>query len=178
MTSISAKQGDEAPLLQIVNGNKIYGGLHAINGVNFELRAGEIHALLGENGAGKSTLSKAIAGAITPHVGRLSGRGPKGFVRVAQGGARRRRRHGLSGIEPRSLDDGCAEPRTGHGKLGHGLQQDQHRRDAVVAVDEFQCRSAWRSWKISEPPSVRWSRSCAPCATTPGFSSSTNRPPR
>jgi hypothetical protein len=33
MTSISAKQGDEAPMLQIVNGNKIYGGLHAIDGV-------------------------------------------------------------------------------------------------------------------------------------------------
>ena len=55
----------EAPLLKIVKGGKIYGGLHAIQDVDFDLRAGEIHALLGENGAGKSTLCKAIAGAIT-----------------------------------------------------------------------------------------------------------------
>jgi ABC-type sugar transport system ATPase subunit len=64
MTAISEARAEEAPLLQVVNGNKIYGGLHAISAINFELRAGEIHALLGENGAGKSTLSKAIAGAI------------------------------------------------------------------------------------------------------------------
>ena len=43
MIAISAGQEDGAPLIQIVNGNKIYGGLHAVNGVNFELRAGEIH---------------------------------------------------------------------------------------------------------------------------------------
>ena len=60
-----APDGDGAtPLLQVINGSKVYGGLHAIQDVNFDLRAGEIHALLGENGAGKSTLCKAIAGAI------------------------------------------------------------------------------------------------------------------
>ncbi|HQT77404.1 MAG: ABC transporter ATP-binding protein [Rhodospirillales bacterium 20-64-7] len=52
------------PVLRIVNGSKIYGGVHAIENVNFDLFAGEVHALVGENGAGKSTLCKAIAGAI------------------------------------------------------------------------------------------------------------------
>jgi len=52
------------PVLQVVGGNKIYGGVHAIEGINFDLYAGEVHALVGENGAGKSTLCKAIAGAI------------------------------------------------------------------------------------------------------------------
>ncbi len=53
-----------APLLRVVGGSKLYGGVHAIEGVDFDLRAGEVHSLVGENGAGKSTLCKAIAGAI------------------------------------------------------------------------------------------------------------------
>ena len=53
-----------APVLSINKGSKIYGGVHAIDAVDFDLYPGEVHALVGENGAGKSTLCKAIAGAI------------------------------------------------------------------------------------------------------------------
>jgi len=56
--------GDRNPVLEIIAGSKIYGGVHAIEEVNFNLYPGEVHALVGENGAGKSTLCKAIAGAI------------------------------------------------------------------------------------------------------------------
>jgi ABC-type sugar transport system ATPase subunit len=52
------------PVLSVSKGSKIYGGVHAIEDVDFDLYPGEVHALVGENGAGKSTLCKAIAGAI------------------------------------------------------------------------------------------------------------------
>jgi rhamnose transport system ATP-binding protein len=60
-----------SPLLQAAGISKSFAGVHALQGVSFDLRAGEIHALIGENGAGKSTLIKIITGAEQSDAGTL-----------------------------------------------------------------------------------------------------------
>lgn len=62
----------EKILLSLNTIHKSFGGIQALSDVSFDLRAGEIHALVGENGAGKSTLIKVITGAYTPDVGSIS----------------------------------------------------------------------------------------------------------
>ena len=58
-------------ILRLRNIVKSFDGVAALNSVNFELRAGEVHALVGENGAGKSTLVKTITGALVPDSGSV-----------------------------------------------------------------------------------------------------------
>lgn len=67
---------DRPDALDAIGIRKSYGGIAALKGVDFHVRSGTVHALLGENGAGKSTLVKVLVGATTPDAGtlRLDGR--------------------------------------------------------------------------------------------------------
>ncbi len=58
-------------LLRLAEIRKAFAGVQALKGVSFDLRAGEVHALVGENGAGKSTLIKVITGAHAPDSGTV-----------------------------------------------------------------------------------------------------------
>ena len=57
------------PVLTVTNLSKSFGGTEALKNVDFEVRAGEIHALIGQNGSGKSTLIKILAGYHAPDNG-------------------------------------------------------------------------------------------------------------
>ncbi len=80
-----------APLLETRGLTKRFGAVVALDSVDLDVRAGEVHAVLGENGAGKTTLMNLLFGLLVPSGGRLAWRGED--VRLA--GARDARALGI-----------------------------------------------------------------------------------
>jgi D-xylose transport system ATP-binding protein len=62
---------NDTPLLELRDITKSFGSVQALDGVDFEVRSGEVMALVGDNGAGKSTLIKCVAGTHTPDSGEI-----------------------------------------------------------------------------------------------------------
>jgi ribose transport system ATP-binding protein len=146
-------------LVEMVGIEKQFPGVHALEDARFELRAGEVHALVGENGAGKSTLMKVLAGIHQPDAGSVRFRGEEVVIpnpRAAQ-------QLGISivhqelnlmphltvaqnifiGREPRArlpfvLDDGALNARAGALFESLHLRMNPRRRVGDLAVAEQQ----------------------------------------
>ena len=78
----------ETLVLQTKGLTKRFGSLVAVNNVDFELRKGEIHALLGENGAGKSTLCNVVYGYYKPDAGEVIVKGKAARITSPKEGMR------------------------------------------------------------------------------------------
>src|SRR5512147_3258250 len=76
----AAPSGAAKPL-KLLAVSKSFPGVRALREVDFELRPGEVHALVGENGAGKSTLLKLLSGALQPDSGSIELNGTHVFLR-------------------------------------------------------------------------------------------------
>ncbi|HEY1391885.1 MAG TPA: ATP-binding cassette domain-containing protein, partial [Methylibium sp.] len=86
-----------APVLKVEGLQVAYGHIEAVKGISFEVRPGEITALVGANGAGKSTTLLALSGLVKPEAGRVIFEGEdvsrlkphqrveRGIVQVAEG---------------------------------------------------------------------------------------------
>jgi ABC-type sugar transport system ATPase subunit len=143
---MSDKQSPQ--LLTMTGIVKSYPGVRALKGVDFDLRAGEIHCLIGENGAGKSTLMRVMSGAEMPDAGTIAIDGRQ-FSSIAPALS-----HEL-GITVIYQETDLVLPLTvaeniflGHEKVGRGglLSRKRMREDVIALMERFYLR-----FPIDEP---------------------------
>jgi D-xylose transport system ATP-binding protein len=78
----------DTPLLELRHITKTFGSVQALTDVDFEVRSGEVMALVGDNGAGKSTLIKCVAGTHTPDGGEIMFEGEEVHIHGPKDSAR------------------------------------------------------------------------------------------
>lgn len=86
----------DGSVLEMRGIDKSFPGVHALQGVDFTLRKGEIHALMGENGAGKSTLIKVLTGVYTKDDGQIFLEGNEKAIAIRS--PQEAQRHGISTV--------------------------------------------------------------------------------
>ncbi|QDL91654.1 sugar ABC transporter ATP-binding protein [Paroceanicella profunda] len=74
---MSQQPRDSAPLVELIDIEKHFGGVRAVNGVSLDLWPGEVVGVLGHNGAGKSCLMRILSGAMAPNGGEIRVRGAR-----------------------------------------------------------------------------------------------------
>ena len=80
MSSVASPAPDREWLLRLRGIHKHFPGVHALKGIDLDVRPGEVHAVVGENGAGKSTLMQILAGVYRPDAGRIDFDGQEGVA--------------------------------------------------------------------------------------------------
>ena len=142
-TGKAAAAAEETAVFRLLGVAKHFGGVTAVEDVDFDLRLGEVHALVGENGAGKSTLMKMVHGLYEPDEGTLE----VGGEVVEFSSPRDAESAGIAMI-PQELDlfpelsvtenlfVGRHRPRTGWGGLDrNAMQAEARRRLGSLGVD-------------------------------------------